>query len=305
MEWHDKWYEAIRKTQDLYNHHKITNAILAFSGGKDSAVCLRLLEEAGVLDRTTIIFNDTRMEFEATYKFIDEMKKKYNIITLHDAIPQPIIYRDYGFPLISKLASTNLEILQKNGFDWNDVNNTWQENYEKYGRMKSQFRWLASDFKMQHAPKYLIKAIEKGLLNFRISNKCCELSKKVPFKNYIKKNNVDLNIIGVRQDEGGVRAIAMKNCFKDKGRWKEYYPILHFTDNEIWEIIKEKQIPLSDCYTVYGLKRTGCVGCPFSLDWKKNLDVLKKYEPNKYNYAYNMYKDVYKIQELKYQRGKN
>ena len=49
----------------------------------------------------------------------------------------------------------------------------------------------------------------------------------------------------------------------------------------------------SKCYSVYGLERTGCVGCPFGKDYKKELEVIKKYEPKLYNAVLNLFKESY------------
>lgn len=49
----------------------------------------------------------------------------------------------------------------------------------------------------------------------------------------------------------------------------------------------------SDCYTKYGMKRTGCVGCPFNRELDKDLIAIKKYEPNLYKAAVNIFGKSY------------
>ena len=49
----------------------------------------------------------------------------------------------------------------------------------------------------------------------------------------------------------------------------------------------------SKCYTEYGLKRTGCVGCPYGRDYKHELEVIKEYEPKLYKAVTNIFKDSY------------
>ena len=41
----------------------------------------------------------------------------------------------------------------------------------------------------------------------------------------------------------------------------------------------------SRCYTEYGLKRTGCVGCPFSPRISEELAVIREHEPKLYRAA--------------------
>ena len=49
----------------------------------------------------------------------------------------------------------------------------------------------------------------------------------------------------------------------------------------------------SECYSKYGLIRTGCVGCPYSLYLEKELEVLQKFEPQLYIAVNNIFKDSY------------
>jgi hypothetical protein len=35
----------------------------------------------------------------------------------------------------------------------------------------------------------------------------------------------------------------------------------------------------SDCYEVWGMKRTGCAGCPFGKNFEGELALAEKYEP--------------------------
>ena len=41
----------------------------------------------------------------------------------------------------------------------------------------------------------------------------------------------------------------------------------------------------SRCYTEYGMRRTGCVGCPYSPKITEELEIIQKYEPKLYKAA--------------------
>ena len=49
----------------------------------------------------------------------------------------------------------------------------------------------------------------------------------------------------------------------------------------------------SRCYTEYGLRRTGCVGCPFSKHINEELAIIEEHEPNLYKAAVNIFGKSY------------
>lgn len=51
--------------------------------------------------------------------------------------------------------------------------------------------------------------------DFPISCECCNGAKKNNAKEYEHENDIDLNILGLRKAEGGVRAVAIGTCFTD------------------------------------------------------------------------------------------
>lgn len=59
-----------------------------------------------------------------------------------------------------------------------------------------------------------------------------------------------------------------------QNRKKVLNPILDWTDDEVWEFIKEYQIPYCELYD-QGFKRLGCIGCP--LNPKTQRELLERY----------------------------
>jgi hypothetical protein len=49
----------------------------------------------------------------------------------------------------------------------------------------------------------------------------------------------------------------------------------------------------SRCYTEYGLKRTGCVGCPFNPHITEELEIIKEHEPTLYKAVVNIFGKSY------------
>ena len=101
------------------------------------------------------------------------------------------------------------------------------------------------------------KLIERKGLPTRLNRYCCEFLK-------------EYGSVGKMIFEG-VRSAESKNredrdyvqC--DTRKWQKgsqhIYPIYDWTDEDVWNFIKEKEIKLAPAYGL-GLKRLGCVGCP-------------------------------------------
>ena len=62
-------------------------------------------------------------------------------------------------------------------------------------------------------------------------------------------------------------------------------PVWWYLD-ETKEIYKKYyNIQCSRCYSEYGMKRTGCAGCPFGRDYLGELHIMETYEPKLYKMA--------------------
>ena len=114
--------------------------------------------------------------------------------------------------------------------------------------------------------------------------------KKKTLKLFIK-DKADLNIYGVRKSEKGIRASSYKNCYSihDGSQYDDFRPLFWITDRDKIEYEQEYSIEHSRCYTQYGLKRTGCTGCPYSLHLKEELEIMIRFEPKLYSAAVNIF----------------
>lgn len=66
----------------------------------------------------------------------------------------------------------------------------------------------------------------------------------------------------------------------DKAWYKDYFGIRY-----------------SDAYEVYGLKRTGCCGCPISYRAVDDLELIGRFEPNITKAAWNIFGDSYRYRQ--------
>lgn len=273
--------------QQVRNHEKI---MVSISGGADSDVMLDLIIRCGGKDKTTFVFHNTGLEYEATKRQLQHLEEKYGIeIQITPPVkPIPLCVREYGVPFWSKHTSEMIMRLQRHGFQWEDE--PLEVLLRKYPRCKVALRWWCNDFPDTDTgrPSKFNIAYVFGLKEFLmafpppmpISPKCCYYSKKAPMKNFLKDGDFDLNCSGVRKAEGGTRASAYKTCYTPSLEGADAYrPLFWLSKADRAEYEAHYGIEHSDCYVVWGMKRTGCAGCPFAEDFEEELALAEKYEP--------------------------
>ena len=79
-----------------------------------------------------------------------------------------------------------------------------------------------------------------------------------------------------------------------QGNIKRFHPLIKVNDE--WEnwFVDQKRIKLCDLYLPpFNFKRTGCKGCPFSLDLQEQLETMELYLPNERKQCEMIWKPVY------------
>ena len=228
--------------------------------------------------------------------------------------PIPIAVRENGIPFISKTVSEYVERLQKWKFQWEDEDlitllnryckkadeatkaliqekishgkkTRWAKVGDEYyfGCVSALMWWCNAKLDIGKTPsrfdiaqntwlkEFLIQ--EKGV-PFRVSNKCCQVSKKDTIHAVLAGLNPGLVIQGVRKAEGGERATAYKSCFNSEGThpWSDYRPLFWYLNKDKAEYNEACGIVNSDLYRYQ--KRTGCAGCPCSRDLDAERNAL-------------------------------
>lgn len=191
--------------------------------------------------------------------------------------------------------------LQKHHFQWEDE--PLDVLLKKYPKCKTALQWWCNSYYTQengiqqmsrfsiNRNKWMKEFIMQNPPDFPISNKCCEYAKKQPAKKFIQEFDADLEITGIRKSEGGIRAANYKTCFsesKSKG-CDTYRPVFWYTDADKKVYEENFCVQHSRCYTEYGLKRTGCVGCPFNPKVNEELEIIRENEPKLYTAAINIF----------------
>lgn len=286
----------------LTTYHKLNNcgykkALCSISGGSDSDIVLDMVSLCDTNNIVDYAFFDTGLEYEATKEHIKYLEQKYDIEIeiINSKIPIALSCKKYGQPFLNKHVSEMINRLQRHNFKWEDKN--FEELYKEYPKCKSALEWWCNT---KPSPSHNIKQ-NKLLKEFIISNpptflisqECCKYAKKDLAHDKLK-DGYDLDITGIRKAEGGVRATAYTSCFDNKStNYDRFRPIFWFNDDDKMYYRKLYNISNSKCYGVYGLKRTGCCGCPFGRNYKFELQVLEEHEPKLYKASINIFKDSY------------
>ena len=288
------------------NSHKYLYILCSISGGSDSDDMLDIVYRCDKSNKVKYVWFDTGLEYSATKEHLKYLENKYDItIDSYKAIkPIPLSCKRYGQPFLSKQVSEFIQRLQKHNFQWEDED--FDTLYKKYPKCKSALEWWCgikgngSQFNITHN-KWLKEFMIENPPTFKISNKCCQYAKKDVSHKLLRegvygdgKIPFDLNIVGVRKAEGGARATAYKSCFDENDSGCDNYrPLFWYKDSDKIDYENSYDIEHSKCYTEYGLKRTGCAGCPFGRDFEYELEVIQKYEPKLYKAVNNIFGDSY------------
>lgn len=246
------------------------------------------------------VFFDTGMEFEATKRHLDFLEKKYGIEIQREKakIPVPVGCKKYGVPFLSKQVSEWIGRLQKHNFQWE--NESFERLLEKYPKCKAALRWWCNEWGENSMlniskQKWLKEFLMENPPDFIISSGCCSGAKKKTANMIATKYKPDLDVQGTRKSEGGARATAYKSCFDEayNGCCDRYRPIFWFKKSDKEEYEKAFGVTHSDCYTKYGLKRTGCACCPFGSNFEYELSMAQRYEPKLYKAAMSVFGKSY------------
>lgn len=249
---------------------------IAFSGGNDSLVMLHIIRS--LYPDVTAVFVDTGVEFPEVRKFV---KSFDNVVILKPEKNFSQIINEYGYPVISKDVSNSIRLARKNIADGKVTERVKQFNGSMKGSRFNKEKW-----------RFLLES------DFKISEQCCDILKKKPFKNFEKETGLH-GYIGILADEGGVRLSGYLKTGCNNYRFGNSKPLGFWTHQDILNYIKINNLNMCSVYgTLYfdeiknklkvtGEKRTGCMGCLFGCHLEKSpnrFERMKYSHPHRYKY---------------------
>ena len=276
-------FDRVNVIKDTITKYGEENFYLSFSGGKDSTIVHYLLDQALPGNKIPRVFINTGIEYQMIVDFVKGLAAKddrFIILQPTQAI-KPMLEK-YGYPFKSKQHAHNVMVYQHSGIG---------QSVKRYlGIIESNTKF--------RCPKCLEYQFTSEF-TLKLSDNCCRKLKKEPIHKWEKASNRHIAITGMRNSEGGERA-SIKGCIlTDKqGNVKRFHPLIKVTDTwENWLIEREREresIALCPLYCQpYNFKRTGCKGCPFSLDLQDQLETMELYLPNERKQCEMIWKPVY------------
>ena len=249
---------------------------IAFSGGNDSLVMLHIIRS--LYPDITAVFVDTGVEFPEVRKFV---KSFDNVVILKPEKNFSQIINEYGYPIISKDVSNSIRLARKNIADGKVTERVKQFNGCMKGSRFNKEKW-----------RFLLES------DFKISEQCCDILKKKPFKKFEKETGLH-GYIGILADEGGVRLSGYLKTGCNNYRFGNSKPLGFWTHQDILNYIKINNLNMCSIYgTLYfdeiknklrvtGEPRTGCMGCLFGCHLEKSpnrFERMKYSHPHRYKY---------------------
>ena len=213
---------AMKCEQVLSSHER---ALVSISGGADSDVmmdlCERVRHHVGC-DVDYVWFN-TGMEYDATKRHLDYLEDRYDVEIRRERSVKtiPVCAKEMGQPFVSKMVSQHMGILQRHDFQWEDKPLAILRMDYPDCPVSSR-KWWTDAYARSHGGGYTSYCISRNKWlrefvienppQFRISADCCKYAKKETKRELLKTGEWDVELVGIRQAEGGVRSLHGR-CF--------------------------------------------------------------------------------------------
>jgi 3'-phosphoadenosine 5'-phosphosulfate sulfotransferase (PAPS reductase)/FAD synthetase len=311
----DKEQRSLAKISEWFVYWN-NEVYVAFSGGKDSSV---LADLCAFWCRATgatlyLVFVNTGLEYPEIQKhvknFAEYLRKKYNIEVVLDILRPQMrfdeVIKKYGYPVVSKEVA---ECVAQGRKAIESGNKKHPYRLEKLlGTAKDK----DGNLSLYNIAKY------KPLLetDFLCSHMCCNVMKKKPVKDYIKRT--------------GRKPITAQMASESRLREQQWLrngcngfnmsspisnPMSFWTEQDVLQYIKQHEIPIASVYgeieyannpeqiriedlgiecdcceelCTTGCQRTGCIFCGFGchLETSPNrFERLKVTHPRQYEYC--------------------
>lgn len=250
-----QWYE-----------HWQGDVYIAFSGGKDSTVLRHLVKQ--MYPEVPAVFCDTGLEYPELRSFA---RKNADVI-LRPAMSFKAVLEKYGYPVVGKKQARMIWDLKHESERNRKVCNLHRTGYTSEGR-------YCPSYKLAEKWMYLVDA------PFDISERCCDIMKKNPFKHYEKESGRH-PFIGTMAWESNLRVkeYLRSGCNSFDIKRPNSTPMAFWTEQDVLTYLQEYELEYASVYgeivnnggelILTGEQRTGCMFCMFGVQYDE--------EPNRF-----------------------
>lgn len=253
---------SLTKIKEWYEHWD-GMVYVAFSGGKDSTVVKHLVET--LYGDVPLVFNNTGLEYPEVRDFVRScdgvvsLKPKRTFKNVIDTFGYPVAYKEVA-QKVYEARTTRSDKLRHKRLHGDD-------NEYRSGRIPKKWMFLLD------AP-------------FAVSHHCCNVLKKYPAKAYEKATGRK-PMLGTMAKDSQFRkqSYVQHGCAAYDTARPRLMPIAFWTDDDIWEYIRQNDVSYSEIYDM-GLENTGCMFCAFG--------VHKEQPPNKFQRMKNTHPKLWK-----------
>ena len=255
---------SLRKITEWY--YKWDGKVYVSISGRDSAVLLHLVRS--LFPDVVGVYCNTGLEHPEVREYIETLD---NIIWIKPELTFKQVLEKYGWPIVSKEVSQKI----------NEVRTTKSEKLRNYRMNGADNKYKSG--KIPEKWKFLIKA------PFKISDKCCEVMKKRPFKKFEKKTGLR-PIIGTMADDSKFRRQSFLkytcNAFGLKRPCSR--PLSTWLHAHILEYVERLGLLIPACYA--WVDHTGCLYCGFGVHLEpepNRFQAMSVHQPVLHNYIIN------------------
>ena len=254
--------QKIKSMNELYDLEN--NAYISFSGGKDSTVLHYLIDEALPNNKIPRVYFNTGIEYKSIVQFVERERE-----------------RDYRIKIV--LSNRNIKnMLEEVGYPFKSKEHSQKVSYyQNSGMTKTVINYLGNGIKKDFLCPEKLKYNFSPDFKIKVSDKCCRKLKKEVADKWAEENKRPIKITGMRKAEGGLRTSHNTCTVFDEGNLLKFHPLQPLEESFIDWFIAERKIELCELYyPPFNFKRTGCKGCPFSLDLQNQLYIMAVYFPD-------------------------